>query len=365
MQFVHDHRFVLVPSRSLLPLLGLNIVAALAFLNGQLPWFWNASKAPMTAQLGGLFLFILSTVAFLLTANQIKSQTWLERMTWIFLFAGWLYLLGRLIPPVGQITNRIISGGATGSLFWVWFVSLSFSQALVNIHLKIRYRFLLVCLLFGAFYVAFIESRDWVSGWLPPLIALLVILWLATPKLRPVFVVLALGICAIRFNQLAGLVMGGDNQYSLMTRQQAWGILGEMVKVSPLFGLGPANYHFYTPLFPILGYSVQFNSHNQYIDLLAQVGILGLACFLWFAWELGREGLQLMPRVPAGFPKAYLVGALGGLAGTLAAGMLGDWIIPFVYNIGFEGFRASILAWIFLGGMVALRRMALRNLSTS
>jgi hypothetical protein len=61
--------------------------------------------------------------------------------------------------------------------------------------------------------------------------------------------------------------------------------------------------------------------------------------------------------MPEGFPRAYVYGALGGLAGTLFSGMLGDWILPFVYNVGLEGFRASGLAWMFLGAVVALEQM--------
>lgn len=37
--------------------------------------------------------------------------------------------------------------------------------------------------------------------------------------------------------------------------------------------------------------------------------------------------------------------------------MLGDWVLPFVYNVTFNGLRASVLGWIFLGGLVALERM--------
>ena len=61
--------------------------------------------------------------------------------------------------------------------------------------------------------------------------------------------------------------------------------------------------------------------------------------------------------MPVGFAQAYVYGALGGLAGTLAAGALGDWVLPFFYNIGMTGFRASILGWLFLGGLVALEQM--------
>jgi hypothetical protein len=106
-----------------------------------------------------------------------------------------------------------------------------------------------------------------------------------------------------------------------------------------------------------MGYYVNFSSHNQYVDLIAQTGLLGLGCFLWFAWEVGRLGWGLRKRAPDGFARAYAVGAIGGLVGTLAAGMLADWLLPFVYNIGLAGFRASVLAWMLLGGLCALENL--------
>jgi hypothetical protein len=51
-------------------------------------------------------------------------------------------------------------------------------------------------------------------------------------------------------------------------------------------------------------------------------------------------------------------GVLAAWVGAIVIMMLGDWILPFVYNIGFPGFQASVLLWMFLGGLVALERMA-------
>jgi hypothetical protein len=124
-------------------------------------------------------------------------------------------------------------------------------------------------------------------------------------------------------------------------------------------GLGFANYYWYTPLFPIRGYAVSFNSHNNYIDLVAQCGLVGLVLLFWFFWELGRLGWWLRERVPVGFAQAYVYGALGGLAGTIVVATLGDWVLPFFYNVGLDGFRSSMLGWLFLGGLVCLEQMVI------
>ena len=160
---------------------------------------------------------------------------------------------------------------------------------------------------------------------------------------------------AILYNFAINII--NTDLYSWVTRLEAWRILIEIVKVNPILGLGFGNYYWITPLFPILGWEVSFNSHSQYIDILAQTGILGLMCFLWFLLEVGRLGWRMRDRVPDGFPRAYVYGALGGLAGTLVASALVDWVLPFVYNIGLRGFRASVLVWIFLGGLVSLNQM--------
>jgi hypothetical protein len=48
---------------------------------------------------------------------------------------------------------------------------------------------------------------------------------------------------------------------------------------------------------------------------------------------------------------------LAGIVATVIAAILGDWVLPFVYNVGLAGFRASILPWIFIGGVISLDQM--------
>jgi hypothetical protein len=337
-----------------MPLLLFVATSFLSFGVGQLPWFSFVSPAPILAQLGGLAVFLLSAGAFLLVAHQVHEIVWLQRLTWLFVIIGAGIVIEHLFPGVSGFTKELSRQRAYGSLFWTWFVALALSQALFNKRLGIQWRLVLFGLVIGVFYITMFQARRWSSGWVPAMVAIVGILWAASPRIGFVATIGAGIVAAMNVQELYNFVMVGDNPFSLMTRLEAWRILLEVIKVNPLLGLGPANYHWYVALFPILGFYVPFNSHNQYVDIAAQVGLLGLACFIWFMWEVGRLGWRLRVGLPEGFTKAYVYGALGGLVGTLSAGMLGDWILPFVYNVGFNGFRASILGWLFLGGLVSL-----------
>lgn len=344
----------LVASRPVGPLLALVFVAVLAFGVGQLPWFLHARHAPLGAQLGGLALFILSAGAFLLVAHQIRELRWLEWMTWLLILLGGMAIVGSMLPGLNRLTAVLFSSGATGSMLWTWFIALAFSQVLLNRHLAPRWRWGLGLLVSVALYQLTIRGWDWKSGYVPPLISIVVIIGIRSWRLGLLF---ALGGLFLVPEIVSSLIE--TDQYSYGTRLDAWLIVLEIATANPILGLGPANYSWYTPLFSLRGYFIQFNSHSQYIDLIAQTGVLGLVCYLWIFGSVGRLGWSLRERVPEGFTRAYVYGALGGLVGTLAAGVLGDWVIPYFYNITLMGFQSSVLPWLFLGGLVALEQIAL------
>jgi len=339
-------------SRTFLPLAVLIVIVLLSFINGQLPWFAFASRAPITAQIGGVALFVLSASVFLVAAHQIKSVVWLKGMTWVYLGLGSLFFLMQILPGVKSYSFRIYSYGSLTSLFWTWMVALSFGQALYNKKLLPWQRVGLIFLSIVTIYFAYTLIDGWKSGWVPAIVAMGTLIILRSPKTAMIIIIGAIIAAPILL-----ITLISTDQYSYETRLEAWLLIGQIVKVSPILGLGPANYYWYTPLFPIRGYAVQFNSHNQFVDLVAQIGLLGLTAFTWIMYEIGNLGLRLRKSAPEGFAKAYAFSALGGLAGMITAAMLGDWVLPFIYNVGFTGFRSSLFGWLFLGGLVALENM--------
>jgi hypothetical protein len=71
---------------------------------------------------------------------------------------------------------------------------------------------------------------------------------------------------------------------------------------------------------------------------------------------LWRQAAAVARSCTNGFERGYAHGLVAAWIGSLAIMVLADWMLPFVYNIGFDGFQASILVWLFLGGLTVLSR---------
>jgi hypothetical protein len=353
--FIVRRSFHFVRSQVMLPVTVFIIVSTLAFFMGQIPWFVFARQAPLDAQVGGFSVFVFSIGGLLLSAHLIKDVRWLKAIVWMYLGLSGIYVLSRAIG-LDLISGRFHGSYVAQSMSWTWLVALAGGQLIYNNQMTRLLKWMLVTLLAVTFYVAIYSTYGWKSGWVPPVAALLVLIGLRYRRLI---------IFATPFVFLGALYiimdLIGSEDYSWGTRLDAWRIILEIGRVSPLLGMGFANYYWYTPLFPIRGWRVSFNSHSQFVDIIAETGYIGLLAFVWLFFELGRLCLKMIKQLPEGFAQAYTYGVFGGLCATFLAAFLGDWILPFVYNVGLAGFRASILPWIFLGGVISLEHIFLKN----
>lgn len=345
-----------ISSRALLPVFVFLVISVVSFGMGQIPWFVFANQAPITAQAGGFAIFALSIGVLFLAAHLIQNLQWLKIIVWTFIGLGAIYITARSVDF--SLIDRFYHIGFTaGAMFWTWLVVLSLSQVIFNNELKMRVRVLLAGLVLMTMYVAYVQANDWKSGWVPPLVGIAVLVAIRFKK----HIIFAVPFVILAVVYAAGQLVSSDS-YSWDTRVDAWIIILTISRVSPLLGMGFSNYYWYTPLFPIRGWNVSFNSHSQYVDLIAEVGIVGLLCFLWIFFATGQLSWRLANQLTDGFARSYAYGVLAGVAASLMAAFLVDWILPFVYNIGFQGFRASILLWIFFGGLVAVEQMHKKGL---
>lgn len=349
--FVVKRKFEFVKSRAIRPAFYMLVVSVIAFAMGQIPWFVFANQAPLDAQVGGFAIYFFLVLAMIMTANVLQDIKWLKTIVWVFVGLGTIYVLGRTLR-LSFIDTLYQHGVYANSMFWMWLVALPLSQAIFNSRLSFRMRVLLYGIVAMTFYVSLVQQNDWKSGWVPSAVVAAVLVGLKFRKVVPFTIPFVLMVAVYLAQNLIS-----TDEYSWGTRVDAWLVVLDISRVSPLIGLGFSNYYWYAKIFTIRGYNIKFNSHSQFVDIIAQTGILGLFFFLWILFEIGRLGWKLMNQLPEGFAKGYAYGVFAGVLGSLMASFLVDWVLPFAYNIGLNGVRASILPWIFFGGLISIEQI--------
>jgi putative inorganic carbon (hco3(-)) transporter len=248
--------------------------------------------------------------------------------------------------------------------FWVLLSALTAGQLMFNRDLSTRWRIYLIVILVAVFSYSFGDQQERTSNWLGVAIVLGVLLWLRLPKWRwlAMGALVVLAASGILFQAIYTFA-GGDAKWAESggSREVLIERVLEVSMRNPITGIGPAAYRSYarmTPLYYLGGYYVEpwVNSHNNYVDLFSQTGIIGLALFLWFMLELLRVAWKLRDHYRDGFAGGYVASMLGLWVGIMVIMALADWFLPFVYNMGFPGFQASVLCWMFLGGLLFLEQ---------
>lgn len=356
----------LSPSRANAPLLLFLLSGLLSLLVGRATWdpIVPINDNFLLVQLAQWGIFAISALAFWLTASLIRNEGQLARLTWVFLWLGGALALAAVFFGAGALVGRVATVALIRPPFWVLLTGLAGGQLLFNPALSRSRRAFLALVLAAAFFYAFIQGRASVSNWVGVGVTAAALLWLRYPRLRWPLIILVLAAAA------AGLLVptiyefaGGEAEWTESGGSRLV-LIERVIRVTlrnPITGLGPAAYRPYTGLEPLpygraYWLDPQINSHNNYVDLFSHGGLVGLALFMWFAVAMLRIAQSRRPGSWTGFGAAFRYGMTAAWVSSLVIMMLADWILPFVYNIGFEGFPASVLVWLFLGGIVALER---------
>jgi hypothetical protein len=361
-------------SRPTLPLLLFVAGGLLSFLAGTAYWDPIVPRADnlVLVQLAQLAIVALSAAIYLVTGELGQRGKWLQRATWLFLILGSVAVLENYIPWLHRVVGWCTPSRAKSGVSWAWLGALAAGQLAFNRRLGLFAKLALVLLLVATTIVVFFWWGEWVSGWVPFVAGVVTVVWLRIWRhshRAGVIAILVGAAVAIALYPILFMHAGGQQEVDI-----SWGgrlaLYRAVISLGnrhPLLGLGPAAYrHYgYTQYLYMPGgafyQNVYLSSHNNYIDIYAQFGLLGVALFVWFLVELGVVGWRLTDSFDGDFEDGYVHGALGGLVGSLVAMMLVDWFLPYVYNVSFRGFRTSALAWMFLGGLVALQQVAERT----
>ena len=355
-----------VPSITNLPAVAFVLSATVSLLLGNVYWdpFVPRPYNVLWIQLGQWSIFAFSIIAFWLAANMITDLKSLKLVTYTYLGLGGALAILYTLPLLEPIVAAFKPVGATSTAYWVWLTALAGGLLLFNRQLPLSGKLFCIVTLVVLWYLAVSALSDWVSGFAPMLVTTAVLIALRYRK-RALAIFLVVGLLAVALSPVWYQRSKWEYEWSLsgISRLKHYRFVLEFAMRRPWFGLGMAAYRHYTRtaadrIGALMYQGVQISAHNNYLDIFAQMGAVGLATFAWLSLALGRVGWRASRRFRAGFDGAYANAALAGLAGTLVSGLLGDWFLPFVYNVGFEGFRSSVMTWVFLGGLVALGAMS-------
>jgi hypothetical protein len=357
----------LVPSRTNAPL-GLFLLSGLvSLLLGTALWDPGVPRSDnlIIVQIAQWAVFAFSAAAFWLTGNLVTDEVWLRRLTFLYLgVAGTLAIL-RVLPVSRWWVQSVATFALERSPFWLLLTALAGGQLIFNRALSTGWRLFLVASLAAAVAYALFWERATLSNVVAVMSVVGMLAWLRFPRLRWVVIILLLVLGATGFLGSAIYDFAGGGKEWTQSGGSRLVLIGRVVEVTmhnPITGLGPAAYRSYARMKPLPYQGAYWlepsvNSHNNYVDLFAHVGLLGLGIFLWLAVEMFGVGFRLRSRFKTGFAAGYVNAMLAAWAGALVLMLFADWILPHVYNIGFPGFQASVLIWLFLGGLVALEQM--------
>lgn len=303
-------------------------------------------RVTQTASL--LSLLALMWVPFLV-ARFINRPWQIWFYLWSFIVAGTMMT----ITQVFSINQAFLSDQG---LWGLWFALPLAGLVIVYAHTPWYGRLAGAALLGWHLHLVVIKNSLWVSGWLPTLAGLLALIFLHSRKAFVVLLVILIPFATFGPGRNYLEKVTADNvEEGSSERLDIWERNLGIVRQHWLFGTGPGGYAPYNmTYFPWDARS----THNNYFDILAQSGVVGLGLWLWFVGISLWYGWRTVQITPPGLLRTVAIVATAGWIAAQISMVFGDWVLPFVYNQGITGFRYAIYSWLFLGLLIVVRRMA-------
>lgn len=294
-------------------------------------------------QIGSLLTYYASLLTVILVGNFVNTETRLK------IFVGIFLALGSILSFVLSITN--LQFPAARGLWSLWFVVPTFC-IIFSVRPPVWYwRALLFIFMMLNLYVAFWINLQWKSGWVPTVIGVFIAVLIRS---RRWFLVLLLTASMVAYanQQFITDMTQKEEEEGADQRIDIWEINLHLIRAHWFLGTGPAGYAvYYMTYWP----NDARSTHNNYLDIIAQFGVIGMIIWFWLAITATYEGIRLYRRAPPGFLKSMAWMTTSGWIAAQASMMLGDWVLPFAYNQTITGYKYTVYSWMFLGTLVALR----------
>lgn len=343
------HGWRLAPSPFNLPLILFGIVCVISLFWG-IVWrdpilrLWDNF---IVTQVGALMTILASLAAGLIIGNFIDRRWQIAFIMGCFIVCGTLMTFSQML----QLNHHLLNDRG---LWGLWYCAPLVGLIIVQPNIRWYWRLGLLILLAIHINHVVITNSLWVSGWLPTVIGLIAIIFLHSRKLFFTLLLIAALAGGPWMVSYVQEVTQDNIEEGGLERLEIWAQNWRVVRDHWMFGTGPAGYAVYYMTF-FRGDAR--STHNNYLDILAQFGFVGLGLWFWFAGLSLWEGWRLIKRTPPGLLRTTAIVATGGWFAAMASMMLGDWVLPFAYNQGIGGFKYTVYSWIFLGLLISVRQM--------
>lgn len=305
-----------------------------------------------------MFLLISLPLCIIIVPAMVRTPSDARRMIGAYLLVGLPYALGTIFAaPLHLYSQQVILGVQRPEVFGtsssnlgilnVLFACLAFGQMLYTRNGAKRLGLgLLTCIYTMGVIMSF--GRE---SWIGLLIAIWVILWLRFKS--PLALLLPLIIVPLLLLFFPGItdffnptkVYGAD-------RVNIWQDAIAIWQHSPYMGIGAGNFQFFDLTY---GTEVAGVAHNQFLEVLAEMGVQGLVCLLLVIIMIGHTALKRFNTAISDTGKAISLAYLGFYAVLVFGTFFADTFVQSTAGAGGTGpFIGMSYIWLLLGLVLSI-----------
>jgi hypothetical protein len=121
---------------------------------------------------------------------------------------------------------------------------------------------------------------------------------------------------------------------------------------SPYFGVGAGNYQFFDRFY---GHDQVEVAHNQYLEVLAEMGVQGLICLIWLLIAVGIQTFKSFKAAKTNLGKSIALAYVGFYTNIVVGGFFTGILIPSAASGGGTGpFVEASYRWLLLGLVLSI-----------
>jgi O-antigen ligase len=279
-----------------------------------------------------------------------------------FAIVGWAYAIAtNFAGPLGLLGHEALLGNRRPKIFGtvsstlgtmiVIFTAVAFGQALYATKMKYRILWGISTVIFSVAVILAFGREAWVGLFLIFMVmasfrvqnwSAIVIFLLVTPLVLLLIIIFLPGVTDF-FNPAK--VYGSDRFTIWQDAIMIW-------QKSPIFGVGAGNYQFFDRTYSIDKVGV---AHNQYLEILAEMGLQGLICYLWLYVVIGIRSVKAFFSAKTRLAKSIALTQMGVFVTILMGGFFEDFFLPSAAAAGGLGpFIGASYRWILFGLVLSI-----------